>query len=94
MLVNAAGLWVQQVLGWIAPTPSQLKVDLVRGTHIVVPGTLTQGIYYVEAQDKRAVFIMSWRGNTLVGTTESTYQGDPVDVSLLPYEQTIWWKHS
>jgi glycerol-3-phosphate dehydrogenase len=48
---------------------------------------LTKGIYYVEAHDKRAVFIMPWRGNTLVGTTESPYQGDPVDVRPLPHEE-------
>ncbi len=92
VLVNAAGPWVQQVLSRITPTPSQLKVDLVQGTHIVVPGTLTQGVYYVEAQDKRAVFIMPWRENTLVGTTESTYQGDPMDVRPLPHEQDYLMK--
>ena len=92
VLVNAAGPWVQQVLSRITPAPSQLKIDLVQGTHIVVPGTLTQGVYYVEAQDKRAVFIMPWRGNTLVGTTESTYQGDPMDVRPLPHEQDYLMK--
>ena len=92
VLVNAAGPWVQQVLGRITPAPSQLKVDLVQGTHIVVPGTLTQGVYYVEAQDKRAVFIMPWRENTLVGTTESTYQGDPKDVRPLQHQQDYLMK--
>lgn len=92
VLVNAAGPWVQQVLSRITPAPSQLKIDLIQGAHIVVPGTLTQGVYYVEAQDKRAVFIMPWRGNTLVGTTESTYQGDPRDVRPLPHEQEYLMK--
>lgn len=87
VLVNAAGPWVQQVLSRITPAPLQLKIDLVQGTHIIVPGTLTQGIYYVEAQDRRAVFVMPWQGNTLVGTTESAYQGDPAEVRPLPQEQ-------
>ncbi len=87
VLVNAAGPWVQQVLSRITPVPTQLKIDLVQGTHIVVPGTLTQGIYYVEAEDKRAVFVMPWQGNTLVGTTESAYHGDPANVRPLPQEQ-------
>lgn len=87
VLVNAAGPWAQQVLSRIIPTPSRLEVELVQGTHIVVSGTLTKGIYYVEAQDKRAVFIMPWRGNTMVGTTESIFQGDPGDVRPLPHEQ-------
>jgi len=87
VLVNAAGPWVQQVLGRITPAPARLGIDLVQGTHLVVPGTLTQGIYYVEAEDKRAVFVMPWQGNTLVGTTESAYHGDPADVRPLPQEQ-------
>ncbi len=87
VLVNAAGPWVQQVLCRITPVPVQLGIDLVQGTHLVVPGTLTQGIYYVEAEDKRAVFVMPWQGNTLVGTTESAYHGDPAAVRPLPQEQ-------
>ena len=86
VLVNAAGPWVQQVLSRIAPIPSQLTIELVQGTHIVVPGMLTQGIYYVEAKDKRLVFVMPWQGNMLVGTTESIYHGDPGDVRPLPHE--------
>lgn len=87
IIVNAGGPWVQQILSLISPSPSKLKIDLVQGTHIVVPGMLTQGIYYVEAHDKRAVFIMPWQGNTLVGTTESPYQGDPADVKPLSHEE-------
>ncbi len=87
VLVNAAGPWVQQVLSRITPVPAQLGIDLVQGTHIIVPGILTQGIYYVEAEDKRVVFVMPWQNNTLVGTTESAYQGDPANVRPLPHEQ-------
>ncbi|KIO48092.1 FAD-dependent oxidoreductase [Nitrosospira sp. NpAV] len=86
VLVNAAGPWVREVLERIIPVPSQLKIELVQGTHVVVPGTLAQGIYYVEAKDRRVVFVMPWKGNILVGTTESIYQGDPADVRPLPHE--------
>ena len=88
VIVNAAGPWVQQILNRISPSPSKLKIDLVQGTHIVVPGMLTEGIYYVEAHDKRVVFIMPWQGNTLVGTTEFPFQGDPADVKPLSHEKT------
>jgi len=92
VIVNAAGPWAQQILSLISPSPSKLKIDLVQGTHIVVPGILTKGIYYVEAHDKRAVFIMPWQGDTLVGTTESPYQGDPADVKPLSYEEAYLMK--
>ncbi len=73
-LVNAAGPWVNQVLGKITPEQHPHPIDLVQGTHITIEGQLTQGIYYMEApSDRRAVFAMPWQGKTLVGTTETRY---------------------
>jgi glycerol-3-phosphate dehydrogenase len=86
-LVNAAGPWVNQTLDRITPRPTVLPVDLVQGTHIIVEGETRHGIYYVEApQDKRAVFVMPWKGCTLIGTTETPYDGDPACVHPLPEE--------
>ena len=92
IIVNAAGPWVQKILSLISPSPTKLKIDLVQGTHIVVPGMLTKGIYYVEAYDKRVVFIMPWQGNTLVGTTEFPYQGNPANVKPLSHEEVYLMK--
>lgn len=86
-LVNAAGPWVNEVLARIAPTPPITPIELVQGTHIVVGGRIAQGIYYGEApRDGRAVFVMPWGGNILVGTTEHGYRGDPAAVRPLPEE--------
>ena len=86
-LVNAAGPWVNQVQQAISPQPSQREIELVQGAHIIVPGQLQWGIYYVEAiQDHRAVFVMPWHEGILVGTTESLYQGDPAKVTPLDSE--------
>lgn len=88
VLINAAGPWANEVLTRITPTPSQCHVDLVQGTHLILPEPLTKGIYYVEApQDRRAVFIMPWGEQTLVGTTETPYEGDPAAVRPLLQEQ-------
>jgi glycerol-3-phosphate dehydrogenase len=80
VLVNAAGPWIERVVDRIEPTPPRCGVELVAGTHIELPGTLEQGIYYTEARDRRAVFIMPWKGRTMVGTTELPYAGDPAEV--------------
>jgi glycerol-3-phosphate dehydrogenase len=64
------------------------EVDLVQGTHIVLPMQVVRGIYYVESpSDGRAVFLMPWRGATLVGTTETPYRGEPDQVHPLPEEE-------
>lgn len=86
-LVNAAGPWAAEVLSHIRPAQPPRPLELIQGTHIVLPGATTEGIYYVEApQDGRAVFVMPWRNHTLVGTTETSYQGQPEDVRPLPSE--------
>lgn len=78
LLVNATGPWVNQTLSKIEPAAPPLAIELVQGTHIVVPGTPIRGIYYLEAPDDgRAVFVMPWQGYMLIGTTETPYRGDP-----------------
>ncbi len=86
-LVNAAGPWVNSVLECVQPAAQGLSIDLVQGTHLVLPGTLHRGMYYLEApQDKRAVFAMPWKNRILLGTTESLFNGDPADVAPLEGE--------
>jgi glycerol-3-phosphate dehydrogenase len=86
-LVNAAGPWVNLALARVTPRIEPLPVELVQGTHIVLDGDVTRGIYYVEApRDQRAVFVMPWHGATLVGTTETPYRGDPGAVHPLAEE--------
>ncbi len=88
VLVNAAGPWAPQVARAVDPAIAIPAVDLVQGAHIVVPGAVTQGIYYVESPaDGRAVFIMPWHGGTLIGTTETPYRGEPDRVHALPEEE-------
>jgi glycerol-3-phosphate dehydrogenase len=86
-MVNAAGPWIADVQRRIRPRPLTLDVELVAGTHIELEGELERGIYYCEApRDRRAVFLMPWKGRTLVGTTETPYQGDPACVAPLEGE--------
>lgn len=88
VLVNAAGPWATHVARDVRPSIAIPRVDLVQGTHIVVPPPTTSGIYYVEApRDGRAVFIMPWKGATMIGTTETVFHGEPDQVRPLPEEE-------
>lgn len=95
LVVNAAGPWANAVLDRISPRSPKLPVELVQGAHILIEGETRHGIYYVEApRDGRAVFVMPWKGNTLIGTTEMPYDGDPGVVraqqSEIDYLQETW----
>ncbi len=85
-LINAAGPWVHLAMQRISPAPDTPPVALVQGTHILLDAPLHAGNYYTEASDGRAVFCMPWRGQALVGTTESAYEGDPDKAVPLPSE--------
>ena len=88
VLINAAGPWAPHVARAVEPAISIPQVDLVQGTHIVLPYALAAGIYYVESPtDGRAVFVMPWQGATLIGTTETPYRGEPDQVQPLPQEE-------
>lgn len=70
-LINATGPWVNELLQRFTPTLPVRAISFVKGTHIVLPCAELPGIFYLEApRDGRAVFVMPWRGKTLVGTTE------------------------
>lgn len=92
IVVNAAGPWANEVLGRVTPAVTALPMELVRGSHIIVErlqsvDSAHAGFYYVESpKDGRAVFIMPWQGNVLVGTTEGRYRGEPDNVRPLPQE--------
>jgi glycerol-3-phosphate dehydrogenase len=88
VMVNAAGPWAPQVARAVTPGIFVPDVDLVQGTHIVLPFALSAGIYYVESpMDGRAVFVMPWYGATLIGTTETPYVGEPENVHPLEAEE-------
>lgn len=87
-LVNACGPWVNEVQKHITPYINETLIELVQGAHIVIRQPAPRGVYYVESPgDRRAVFVMPWYEHTMVGTTETHYEGDPDEI--VPTEHEI-----
>jgi len=97
LLINASGPWVNDVLKKVSPATSTLDIDLIQGTHIIIPRTIKQGIYYVEANDKRVVFFIPWQQHCLIGTTETPFTELPENCKPLKHEIdyliTTWNQH-
>jgi glycerol-3-phosphate dehydrogenase len=88
VLVNATGAWVRSVSERIEPRPPVLDVDLIQGTHLVLPDWQVRKCYYLESpRDGRAIFVLPWRGGTMVGTTETHFAEIPDDVRPRPTER-------
>ena len=82
LAINAAGPWVDDVLK-SARRPVKRLIGGTKGSHIVVDdfrGAPKDAIY-VEAEDRRPYFIVPWRGQYLIGTTDLRYEGDLDQVS-------------
>ena len=80
-VANLSGPWLPELLGRVSPALPLPATEWVKGSHIVLPNAPKQGCYYLEAEDGRAVFVMPWRGQRLVGTTETRFTGDPATVA-------------
>ena len=80
VVVNAAGAWVDQVLGLLPKPPARRLLTLVNGAHIAVqdfPGSPQHAVYHEARSDRRPFFVVPWQGVYLIGTTETAYDGDP-----------------
>lgn len=82
-LVNAGGPWINDVLARITPTASHRVIDRILGSHLILEPALHPEAFYLESPiDQRAVFVLPWQGRTLIGTTESPFDGDPQRASV------------
>lgn len=78
-LINTAGPWAGKILDTIVKAHSNVKVRMVKGSHIVVPQLFGHGrAYLMQNDDRRVVFAIPFAGRfTLIGTTDVEFEGDP-----------------
>lgn len=88
LIVNAAGPWVDKVLGEVLASNRSKNVRLVQGSHIVVPKIHDHDKAYIfQNADNRIIFALPYEQDyTLIGTTDQDYQGDPADVKITDSE--------
>ena len=91
MVVNAAGPWIPSNINQLgAQVSSRIVTAFGRGAHIVTK-PLTDGhaiALPIREQNQalmnrggRHIFIIPWKGHSLIGTTYGLYEGDPDDVA-------------
>ncbi len=88
LIVNAAGPWVDKVLGEAFGSNRAKNVRLVQGSHIVVPKLHGHDRAYIfQNADERIIFALPYEQDyTLIGTTDQDYEGDPADVKITENE--------
>lgn len=83
-LVNAAGPWVKSFLQQTAGVATDVRVRLVKGSHIVVPRLFEHSYCYIfQNPDQRIVFAIPYEQDyTLIGTTDVAFDGDPAGAAI------------
>ncbi len=84
MVINAAGPWVDTVLGASFGRNNPHNVRMVQGSHIVVPKLYDHGRAYIfQNSDGRIVFAIPYHEDfTLIGTTDRDFEGDPAEAKI------------
>ncbi len=72
-VINISGPWTGTLLEQ-SGIPSPYRLDIVRGSHLVLERECPQA-YLLEVPDEpRIFFVLPWQGKTLIGTTEVRQQ--------------------
>jgi len=80
LVVNAGGAWADQIRRLLPQAKPQDLLTLLNGAHIVLPpfeGAPKHAVYHGARSDGRPFFTIPWRGLYLVGTTETSFTGNP-----------------
>jgi glycerol-3-phosphate dehydrogenase len=78
--VNATGPWLDRTIARVRREGKPL-LRLTKGIHLVTPAATRQAHVLFAKSDGRLFFVLPWRGETIVGTTDTDYQGDPADAA-------------
>jgi len=77
VIVNATGPWVDRLRERAGVGERGRRVvRTTKGVHCLLP-RLTERAIYHETSDGRMVFLIPWREFSLVGTTDTDFEGDP-----------------
>ncbi len=88
LIVNAAGVWSNRLL---PPNPNSPQPNLrpSKGIHIVLPAEKIAhhtAVLIPSLGEQRFLFVIPWLGRTLIGTTDTDYQGDIENPHAEPQE--------
>lgn len=80
VVLNATGVWVDEVRELDAHHRKDVRPS--KGIHIVVPSSRVRQkatLAFTSFQDKRLMFAIPWGDVTLIGTTDTFFDGSPED---------------
>lgn len=85
--INATGPWVDHVRALVPGYDGSRTIRLTKGTHLIVPQVSPRyALFAAVPSDGRIFLMLPWNGYSLLGTTDTDFQGDPARVRPEPGE--------
>ncbi len=88
VVVNATGAWVNRMRREMVGEVVNVRPQ--RGSHLVVSSDrlpLSDAVILFHPDDQRAMFIYSWEGRTVIGTTDLDHKADLDDEAVITSEE-------
>lgn len=76
VVVNAAGPWVDRVRRLAGVDQGRRCLRTTKGIHLLLPHITDHAVYIAAKRDERMFFVIPWREFSLVGTTDTDFEGD------------------
>lgn len=83
--VNATGCWADRLMGLVSGE-TESRISRSKGIHIVFRGLHPTHSLGMITRSRRHVYLVSWKGLTLAGTTDTPFEGDPDSLSVAEAE--------
>ena len=81
MVANVGGPWADEV-DHLFGTGEDVALVRSKGIHIVTRSVTNGNSLVLRTEEGRHLFIMPWRGKSLIGTTDVRYDGDVAELSV------------
>lgn len=87
VVANVTGPWADLLLQSL-PGKEQPPKRMVRskGIHLITRSITQENAVVLITEEGRHIFLIPWRGHTLIGTTDTPYDGHPDDLSVTEEE--------
>ena len=88
VVINAAGPWVDGVSRMEGEIPRRIRPT--KGIHLIFPSlTRSHAVVVSSENDRRIFFVIPWKGKSLIGTTDTDFEGD-LDRVRADEEEVAW----
>jgi glycerol-3-phosphate dehydrogenase len=81
MTANVAGPWADHV-DLLCGAGDKITLKRSKGIHIITRPLTKEFALVMQTEAGRHFFIIPWRGHSLIGTTDTEYQGEPDDLGV------------